>query len=107
VKTVILSPGAFPDLKRPKVLYLGLESNDDLIGLKEKVDECLGEIGFPGEKRDFVPHLTIGRVKRRPELPDVLPQIEQIPFGLESVTLCKSELRKSGSLHIPLKYFKL
>lgn len=56
--------GAFPHLKRPRVLWVGMEG--DLAPLKKlhrEIEESLSQAGYPIEEREFKPHLTIGRVK--------------------------------------------
>jgi 2'-5' RNA ligase len=55
--------GAFPGLKRPRVLWVGVtDGADRVVELAERVERALGPIGFPREDRAFSPHLTIGRV---------------------------------------------
>jgi 2'-5' RNA ligase len=55
--------GGFPNLRRPKVLWLGLEAGDELYRLQEDIDAALFKLGFPKEDRRFHPHLTVGRVR--------------------------------------------
>jgi 2'-5' RNA ligase len=56
--------GGFPDLRRPRVLWVGASDGADAsIALAKKVEESLHRQGFPGEERPFSPHLTIGRLK--------------------------------------------
>jgi 2'-5' RNA ligase len=61
--------GAFPNVKDPRTLWIGIEDGaDELKRLAADVDETLkSELGYAKEQRGFHPHLTIGRVKR--ELP--------------------------------------
>ena len=56
--------GAFPDLRRPNVLWIGLRS-EALKDLATRVDYAATRCGFSREQRAFNPHLTIGRMKRR------------------------------------------
>lgn len=60
--------GAFPDLSRPRVLWIGVEPPADrlLARLAEEVERALGERGFAPADRPFAPHLTIGRVAQPP-----------------------------------------
>jgi len=56
--------GAFPDLKRPRVVWIGIEKGgEELKGIAKELDVSLGNLGFLREKREFSPHLTLGRVK--------------------------------------------
>ena len=64
LKLSIKTIGVFPNEKRPRVVWLGVQSPDDrLIRLQERVEQAMALVGFPPEKRGFRPHLTIGRVK--------------------------------------------
>lgn len=60
--------GAFPDLNRPRVLWIGVEPPADrlLVHLAGEVERALGERGFEPADRPFAPHLTIGRVAQPP-----------------------------------------
>ena len=55
--------GMFPNEKRPRVLWAGVQGDlDALIELQEKVEEAMYSLGFAPEERPFSPHLTLGRV---------------------------------------------
>lgn len=56
--------GAFPSLQAPRVLWIGVEGPPELERLHEAVDEALAELGFERERRDFHPHVTLGRARR-------------------------------------------
>lgn len=57
--------GAFPDLDRPRVIWVGIsEGAQQLEELKKAVDEVLEPLGFEPDRRPFHPHLTLGRVKQ-------------------------------------------
>lgn len=56
--------GAFPDLKRPRVVWIGIEEGrEQLARLVGVVDGACRRLGFPAEDRPFTPHLTIGRIR--------------------------------------------
>lgn len=100
-------PGAFPGFRKPRVLFVGLNKSSELTDLKINVDNCLGKLGFDPEQRDFVPHLTIGRVKKPSPIPRSLPGIEPLHFRIENIVLFRSKLDGRGSVHIPIRDFKL
>ncbi len=54
--------GAFPDLERPRVIWVGLESAD-LRALAAQIERAAVSAGLAPERRAFTPHLTIGRVR--------------------------------------------
>jgi 2'-5' RNA ligase len=55
--------GAFPDERRPRVVWVGLAAEPALLALQEEIDRALKAEGFEREQRAFAPHLTLGRVK--------------------------------------------
>lgn len=58
--------GAFPSLEEPRTVWIGIdEGSDELCQLQSSIEDALKrELGFPKEARRFLPHLTLGRVKR-------------------------------------------
>jgi 2'-5' RNA ligase len=54
--------GAFPTLRKPQVLWLGVDPNPALRCLKHDVEWSLSKCGFDRDSRAFHPHLTLGRV---------------------------------------------
>jgi 2'-5' RNA ligase len=95
---------AFPNLKRPKVLWAGLQG-EGLIGLQEKVESALIPLDFPREERDFTPHITLGRVRSLRGWEQVLAVVRkhaQIQFGeslIDRVVLYQSTLRPDGAVY--------
>ena len=57
--------GIFPNPRRPRVLWVGIEKNDALAEIAEKIDEKLAGFDVDRETRDYHPHLTLGRVKSK------------------------------------------
>lgn len=57
--------GAFPTIRRPRVIWLGVGANPELRCLKQDLEWALGEVGFEAETRAFHPHVTIGRASDR------------------------------------------
>jgi 2'-5' RNA ligase len=53
--------GAFPTIRRPRVIWLGLGANPELRCLKQDLEWALGDLGFDAETRAFHPHVTLGR----------------------------------------------
>jgi RNA 2',3'-cyclic 3'-phosphodiesterase len=53
--------GAFPTVRRPRVLWLGVGANPELRCLKQDIEWALGDAGFGAETRAFHPHITLGR----------------------------------------------
>ena len=53
--------GFFPNDRRPRVFWAGIESGPRLAALASAVDAALAPLGIPGEDRPFRPHLTLAR----------------------------------------------
>ncbi len=53
--------GAFPTIRRPRVIWLGVEPSPALRCLKQDLEWALSEMGFERETRAFHPHFTLGR----------------------------------------------
>ncbi len=61
----IAGTGAFPGLKNPKVLWIGVREDGSgcLSSLFRQADAVCSKHGVPREERPFRPHLTFARVK--------------------------------------------
>ena len=56
--------GAFPSPRRPRVIWVGLESEPRIRLLHDALDRRMTEFGIPRENRPFRPHVTLGRTSR-------------------------------------------
>jgi RNA 2',3'-cyclic 3'-phosphodiesterase len=92
--------GFFPSKEKPKVIWVGLDPEDKVIDLQQKVDEALLTV-VPTEQQ-FQAHLTLGRIKLIRREKDFQKSLENISienkkFKITSFKLMKSELRRSGA----------
>lgn len=56
--------GAFPNLGRPRTVWLGVqEGAEPLEKLQKKIERALRDLGFRRERRRYHGHLTLGRVR--------------------------------------------
>ena len=101
--------GAFPHLKNPRVIWIGLvDEREALTLLQKQIETYLEKIGFQPEDRPFRPHLTLGRMKStrgKEELAGRMERYREEEFGdveVERVILFKSELKPSGPIYTPL-----
>jgi RNA 2',3'-cyclic 3'-phosphodiesterase len=53
--------GFFPNAKRPRVFWAGIQSSSNLATIAGAIDQAMGALGFPREDRTFIPHLTLAR----------------------------------------------
>ncbi len=105
--------GVFPNIKRARVLWIGLQGQG-LHRIAEEVETALEPMGFPREKRDFAPHLTLGRWRNPGLEPQKLrEQIERrqdYDFGqsqVEEVVLLQSVIKPTGAVYSPLGVIRL
>ncbi len=104
--------GAFPNLNRPNVIWVGLAGQvQEATLLAEGVESECARIGFAREERPFSPHLTIGRVRRETKPADRALLGEGISrqtvgelgsLVVDRLSLMKSELTPRGSIYTRL-----
>jgi RNA 2',3'-cyclic 3'-phosphodiesterase len=98
--------GAFPDLRRPRVLWTGVDGDlESLCGHQARVEEELARRGFPREDRPFSPHLTLGRPGREGRVilpPDAGLERSGPAMLVRETLVVKSELRPGGAIHTPV-----
>ncbi|HLJ10826.1 MAG TPA: RNA 2',3'-cyclic phosphodiesterase [Planctomycetaceae bacterium] len=104
--------GAFPNERRPSVVWVGLEDADVLIQIAADLERELAELGFDPEARAFRPHLTLLRLKARPPeaLFALLSREAHADFGaitIDQVELLQSELARDGARHTPIATYRL
>jgi 2'-5' RNA ligase len=105
--------GGFPNLKRPRVIWVGAGSGgEELSFLAKRIEEEMEKIGFPKEKRSFSPHFTIGRVKSPKNIEQLATRVESSQFQTEEievaeVVVMKSQLTPGGAIYTPQKIIRL
>ncbi|AEF97122.1 RNA 2',3'-cyclic phosphodiesterase [Methanotorris igneus] len=105
IKVKIKNIGVFPNENYIRVIWLGATN---LVDLFKEVDEKLSEIGFKKE-REYVPHVTIGRVKfieNKKALKDKIEKHRKIDIGefeVKSIKLMKSTLTPNGPIYEVIK----
>jgi 2'-5' RNA ligase len=101
--------GAFPNERRPRVVFVALEPHEPVAALAAAVERGVVAAGFPPEERRFNGHLTLGRVReqRRRVLLPAGTRPSPARFPVESVVLFRSELSSAGSTYTPLAQIAL
>jgi 2'-5' RNA ligase len=114
LKITVHGIGVFPNPKNPRVIWLGIRPEDDrLKRLQERIDRAMAPLGFPPEKREFHPHLTLGRVKSSRGLDDLMKAIavrHNVLAGdgaLDQLHLIQSELKPGGAVYKTIRSFPL
>ncbi len=97
--------GAFPNLRRMNVVWVGMEGAEPLAQIAARLEESLEPLGYPREGRAFSPHVTIARVKGPGGLEDarrVLEARARDAFGeasVDGIRLKKSVLTPQGPVY--------
>lgn len=60
---VFRGTGIFKNLRDPRVIWIGTETNPVMQSIKTELDNELSRFSFEKETREFRPHLTLGRIK--------------------------------------------
>jgi len=109
--------GAFPSVRQPRVLWVGVGGETDKLSrLQQNVDSALAALGFAREERPFAPHLTLARVREGTSGPERRSFSELLgsatfenkyPVEVEAVKLMRSELTRAGAIYSSLSVVRL
>lgn len=94
--------GAFPNKRRPSVVWAGIENGEVLAGIAERLETTVEPLGFARETRPYNPHLTLARIRNRPPpgLEELFEQHAATEFGtvnVDAVKLYQSVLSPTGA----------
>ncbi len=95
--------GAFPTVRRPRVIWLGARATPELRCLKQDLEWGLADVGFEAETRAFHPHVTLGRADPSGGA-GAFRGLDRLVAGLQfkgelkvrSVDLMRSDVSKEG-----------
>ena len=104
--------GHFPPRGKPRVLWAGIEPAAEVTGLRNMVEKRLAAAGIEGDRRKFMPHITLARLNNSP-----LNRVSQFlagnslfatpPFVVREFRLYHSSLSAKGAVHTVLASFPL
>lgn len=57
--------GAFPSLRRPRIVWLGIAPEPRFELLQHEIESACGDLGYELDGRPFRPHVTLGRIRER------------------------------------------
>jgi 2'-5' RNA ligase len=103
--------GAFGSHHSPKVIWLGMESDLQIRKLHEQLMGAIRNIGYHPDPGNFVPHITLGRVKKVDDKDwfwgsVALFQNRIIQTAVvDKIILYESILLKKGAKHIVIREF--
>jgi RNA 2',3'-cyclic 3'-phosphodiesterase len=100
----LVSVGVFPNLRGPRVVWVGMEGAEPMIKMASVLEEGCEHLGFPKERKPFSPHLTLARVREgfKPDLADFIKDSEGREFGVfpvKGIKMKKSVLTPAGPIY--------
>jgi 2'-5' RNA ligase len=110
IEVAVAKVGFYPDERGPRVFWCGIEA-PGLEALAADTDAASALLGVARENRAYSPHLTLARIKERPDLRALRRAIaagDPLEFGrftARSFFLYRSQLRPTGSVYTKLAEF--
>lgn len=106
VEVALDEAGAFPSLRRPSVLWVGVEATPQLRALKHDLEHGYASLGIERETRAFRPHVTVGRARDEANAGE-FRNLEAAASGLSAatsftagrLTLMRSHLNPDGAAY--------
>ena len=93
--------GAFPDPKRARILWLGLQAEASLARLVLDLQQSMGALGLNPDDKSFIPHLTLARMKGPVPVHLDAPKLSAT-VQVRELVLFQSTAGPRGSIYIPL-----
>lgn len=109
IETSLKESGAFPSVRRARVLWVGLADQDGRLGaLAGAVASGLEPLGFAPEKRAWTPHLTLARFRVPGDASQLLgAMVPETAFAIPEATLFRSRLARPAPAYEALERFPL
>jgi 2'-5' RNA ligase len=111
IEMKIRGAGFFPDERRPRVFWIGIDATPNLAEITAQIETSLEALGVARESREFKPHLTVARISESrgiEKLHDALSRCGSVDFGAvrtNEMHLYRSELGRGGAKYSRLKTF--
>ncbi|MBI9037350.1 MAG: RNA 2',3'-cyclic phosphodiesterase [Bacteroidales bacterium] len=105
--------GIFGSSYKPRVIWFGIESNAALLSIEKNLNDKLERIGIKNDRQNFVPHLTIARIKSIWDKKSFQREIHKYKnieiqnFHVEKIILFESILRPQGPKYEIIESFNL
>jgi 2'-5' RNA ligase len=102
----IADTGIFGSRYDPRVVWFGIQKHPELELLAQNLFASLEQCGWEPDRQNFVPHLTIGRIKElkdKPLFQKIIGKYNTLEVQEENVseiTLYESILRREGPLYV-------
>ncbi|AWR97676.1 RNA 2',3'-cyclic phosphodiesterase [Acidianus sulfidivorans JP7] len=106
-KVTLKGMGTFPSISRPRVVWIGISSGfEELRNIRSTLIKELGNRKIrPADDKDFVPHITLGRVRGPSNIANLIDFVNRYrdeefgEFVVNKVILFKSTLTPKGPIY--------
>lgn len=106
--------GAFPNLARPRVIWVGVKFGAERVSdLAQDINLALSTRGFSLDAKKFNPHLTIARLREKIDLKPYASQYRQYnrihgaEMTVDTISLIQSRLHSRGAIYSTLQSYSL
>lgn len=106
--------GAFPNIKRPRVVWAGIKGETNCLkDIRNEIESAALAASIPREEKPYNPHVTLGRRSSNLPLPEsvtkdiVSEEILLEPWNVDEFILMRSELSVLCPRYTPLGLFKM
>ena len=109
----IVKLGVFGSKYAPKVLWWGIKEEELMKELFGKIEESLKEIGIYSDRQNFVPHITLARIKKvnsKPSFQFLMNKhrnVGPMKVKVNEIVLLESRSVEGGVEYIELAKFEL
>ena len=98
--------GHFESRRQPHAVWAGVVKTEPLVRLRESVEAAVQRAGLDAERRKYVPHVTLARLKHADpvRLQSFMTEhslYQSPPFPVSGFTLFSSFLSRSGAIYRP------
>lgn len=106
----IIGVEAFFRKSIPAIIYLKTKFDKHIINLSKDINLSLKKLAFAVDKRKFIPHITLARIKYLKDIQDFENHIKHIQFksynfNIDSFELIESKLYPEGPVYQTLGSF--
>jgi 2'-5' RNA ligase len=112
-KLKLAETGVFPSPRNARVLWIDVKGEKgSLAEINRLLENECEKLGFKREKRDFVPHLTIARIRephksRELAAKHLQNEFEPVEFEVGEIVIYESRLQPAGSIYKKISSFEL
>jgi len=105
--------GVFGSSYKPRVIWFGSDNAEPVKLLTDNLNKQLETIGYENDRQNFVPHLTVGRIRELNHKRSFQEKINLFKghfiqqVNVEEIILFESNLTKTGAIYVAVERFPL